>query len=118
MADYTYGGSEEENAELKKLEVDLVRVTNLVLVIPKHSAPSNTIRDRPMTPITSRPGKSWFAPERRSKVASTAIPTLKPSQPYEACTIDSSPSSRCSLDIGRNMRIWNSLSREPRQQIW
>ena len=24
MADYSYGGSEEENAELKKLEVDLV----------------------------------------------------------------------------------------------
>lgn len=27
MADYTYGGSEEENAELKKLEIDLVRIT-------------------------------------------------------------------------------------------
>lgn len=27
MADYIYGGSEEENAELKKLEVDLVGET-------------------------------------------------------------------------------------------
>lgn len=26
MADYSYGGSEEENAELKKLEIDLVRI--------------------------------------------------------------------------------------------
>jgi hypothetical protein len=25
MADYNYGGSEEENAELKKLETELVR---------------------------------------------------------------------------------------------
>jgi hypothetical protein len=30
MADYQYGGSEEENAELYKLEVDLVRVANIV----------------------------------------------------------------------------------------
>lgn len=118
MADYSYGGSEEENAELKKLEVDLVRITNLVVVIPKHSVTSNTIRNRPMTPITSRPGKNWFAPERPSKEGSTAIPTPKPSQPYEACTIDSSPNSRCSLGTGRNMQIWSSLSREPKQQIW
>jgi hypothetical protein len=26
MADYQYGGSEEENAELRKLETELVRV--------------------------------------------------------------------------------------------
>lgn len=30
MADYNYGGSEEENAELRKLEVDLVCVTDRV----------------------------------------------------------------------------------------
>jgi hypothetical protein len=30
MADYQYGGSEGENAELYKLEVDLVRVANIV----------------------------------------------------------------------------------------
>ena len=29
MADYNYGGSEEENAELRKLETDLVCVAGI-----------------------------------------------------------------------------------------
>ena len=73
---------------------------------------------RPMTPITSRPGKNWFVPERRLREASTAIPTPRRSQQRETSLIDSWPSSRCFLDTGRNMPIWNSPSRGLKQQTW
>lgn len=34
MADYNYGGSEEENAELRKLEVELVCLTWTLMRVP------------------------------------------------------------------------------------
>ena len=118
MADYIYGGSEEENAELKKLEVDLVSETRTLPCYSRVHSFDFDICYRPMTPITSRPGKNWFVPERRLREASTAIPTPRRSQQRETSLIDSWPSSRCFLDTGRNMPIWNSPSRGLRQQTW
>ena len=70
------------------------------------------------TPITSRLGRNLSVPERRLREASTAIPIPRPSRQHEAFMIDSSPSSRCSLDTGRNMPIWSFRLRALKQQIW
>jgi hypothetical protein len=67
MADYHFGGSEEENAELRKLETELVRLKrgypyHMSLIVTDTS-------HRSMTLTISKPGRSLSAVPRPSRVA-------------------------------------------------
>lgn len=73
---------------------------------------------RPKIPTTSRHGKSWFVRRRTWKVESTATRVLKPSPQSEAHMIDSWPSSRCCLVIGRSMPTWSFPWPGPRLPRW
>lgn len=115
MAEYNYGGTEEENAELRKLETELVRYHALNLIAWVCTDMSIY---RPTTPTTSRHGRNSFAPQRRWRVESIATPTRKPLQLSEAHTTGFWPSSPCSSVTGRSMPIWSSLCREQRLRTW
>ena len=64
MADYTFGGTDEENAELKKLNAEVVRTR----LHTNGFAQDSRCAPRPKTPTTSRPGKSSYGLPKLSKV--------------------------------------------------
>jgi len=57
MADYAFGGNDEETAELKKLNAEVVRRCI-------SSTAMTPVADRcsSKTAIIMKPGRSWFAP--------------------------------------------------------
>ena len=116
MADYG-GGSDEENAELKKLNAEVVRrickiissVSSSTLIFPRHSWKIQTASTR---------GRSSFELPKGSKEVSTEILVLSPSMPHEMSTIAFSQNFRCSSDTGKSMPTWSSRLQVPKPRRW
>lgn len=119
MADYSFGGSDEENAELKKLNAE---------VVCHHPFNSSFSRDQTLLIIRApnswrnlialKIGKNLSALPNLSRVALTEIRVLNPSLRHETFTTDSLPNFPYSSATGRSMPTWNSLLQGPRPQNW
>lgn len=107
MADYSFGGTDEENAELKKLNAEVVcsLIPFCSLVIYRRDILTDLHSSRIQT--ASRIGRSLSVPQKGWKVALIATQVHSLLSLPETYTTDSSPSFRCSLVIGRNMPTWS-----------
>lgn len=90
MADYSFGGSDEDNAELKKLNAEVVRFPIDLYLIPMQSAKS-LISLKSLTALST--GRSLSAPQNLLRVVSTGTPALSQSSQLETYTIGSWRSS-------------------------
>jgi hypothetical protein len=66
MSDFNYGGTDEESAEIKKLNAEVVSLSSASGMKTRQLTPSP---HSSRTQITSRIGRNLFAPPRLSRVA-------------------------------------------------
>jgi hypothetical protein len=104
MSEYGFGGSEEENAELNKLNAEVVRSS------VKHGDRYYTdmFRTRLQIPITLRTGRSSCVVQRGLKVASIATQIPEPLRHVDTSTIDSLQSFHYYSATGRNTQTSSS----------
>lgn len=128
MADFNqFAASDEENTEIKKLTLEVVRNRDLeflrllalrfLLLASRFLTCPNTLYRKP-TPITSSRGRSSFAPVRVKKAASIEILVPRLSPHFAMSTIGSSSSSLSSSATGRSMPILNSTFRALNPLRW